>query len=72
MIDICCLEGNEKLKLKDLFFIIFIDVLYREKKEVDMDGFKFMCLLCFVIFMNILILVVISLCGYVFCKKCVD
>lgn len=71
-IDIVCLEGKEKLKLKGLFLVVFIEVRNREKKEVDFDSFKYMCFLCFVILMDMFIFVVVSICGYVFCKKCVD
>jgi nitric oxide synthase-interacting protein len=70
--DTCCPEGNEKLKLKDLFPIIFTDVPHREKKEVDLEGSKFMCPSCSVTLTNTLTLVAISSCGHVFCKKCAD
>lgn len=70
--DTCCPEGNEKLKLKDLFPIIFTDVPHREKKEVDLEGSKFMCPSCSVTLTNTLTLVAISSCGHVFCKKCAE
>ena len=70
--DTCCPEGNEKLKLKDLFPVVFTDVPYREKKEVDLDGFKYLCPSCSTTFTNTSTLVAIGSCGHVFCKKCAD
>ncbi|OAE33086.1 hypothetical protein AXG93_1913s1880 [Marchantia polymorpha subsp. ruderalis] len=70
--DTCCPEGKEKLKLKDLFSVHFSDVPHREKKELDLDGDRFLCPSCSVTFTNTSTLVVISSCGHVFCKKCCD
>jgi nitric oxide synthase-interacting protein len=69
----CCPEGNEKLKLKDLFPVVFTDLPHSgEKQEVDVDGSKFMCPSCSVTLTNTLTLVAVSACGHVFCKKCAD
>lgn len=70
--DTLCPEGKEKLRLKDLFPVKFSDLPYREKKEVDIDGIRYLCPSCSVTFTNTLTLVAISTCGHVFCKKCAD
>ncbi|CAM6100955.1 unnamed protein product [Calypogeia fissa] len=71
-LDSICPEGKEKLKLKDLFSVSFSDVPYREKREVDLSGDKYLCPSCSVTFTNTSTLVAISSCGHVYCKKCSD
>lgn len=70
--DTVCPEGKEKLKLKGLFPVVFTEVRNREKKEVDLDSFKYMCPSCSVTLTDTLTLVAVSTCGHVFCKKCAD
>lgn len=69
--DTCCPQGNEKLRLKDLFPITFTDVPHQEK-EIGMHAVKYLCPSCSVTFTNTQTLVAVSSCGHVFCKNCVE
>jgi nitric oxide synthase-interacting protein len=71
LMDTCCPQGNEKLRLKDLFPITFTDVPHQEK-EIDMHAVKYLCPSCSVTFTNTQTLVAVSSCGHVFCKKCAE
>ncbi|XP_057431630.1 E3 ubiquitin-protein ligase CSU1 [Lotus japonicus] len=66
-----CPEGNEKLKLKTLFPVIFTEDTSEPKNPKALDN-SYICPSCKVTLTNTMSLVAISSCGHVFCKKCAD
>lgn len=68
--DTVCPEGNEKLKLKDLFPVYFTEHCEEEKAEF-LDP-EYICPCCTTTLTNTSTLVAMTTCGHVFCKKCVE
>lgn len=66
-----CPEGKEKLKLKSLFPIKFIEDDSDDSKSSSLDK-SYLCPSCKVTLTNTLSLVALSSCGHVFCKKCAE
>ncbi|KAH9610688.1 hypothetical protein KSS87_003697 [Heliosperma pusillum] len=66
-----CPEGKEKLKLKSLFPICFIEENDDDKDSTSIDK-KYICPSCKVTLTNAMSLVASSSCGHVLCKKCAD
>ncbi|KAF5728977.1 nitric oxide synthase-interacting protein [Tripterygium wilfordii] len=66
-----CPEGNEKLKLKTLFPIHFIEDTSEKKKSKSLDN-TYICPSCKTTMTNAMSLVALSSCGHIFCKKCAD
>ncbi|KAH6826728.1 phosphoinositide binding protein [Perilla frutescens var. hirtella] len=69
--DTKCPEGNEKLRLKTLFPVIFTEDTSEEKRSSSLDKI-YICPSCKVSLTNTISLVALSSCGHVFCKKCAD
>lgn len=69
--DTKCPEGNEKLRLKTLFPIVFTEDISEEKRSTSLDR-TYICPSCKVTLTNTTTLVALSSCGHVFCKKCAD
>ncbi|KAJ8549657.1 hypothetical protein K7X08_033364 [Anisodus acutangulus] len=66
-----CPEGNEKIKMKNLFPIHFTEDTSAQKKHKSLDK-SFICPSCKVTLTNTLSLVALNTCGHVFCKKCAE
>lgn len=66
-----CPEGNEKLKLKTLFPICFVEDTSEKKKPNSLDK-TYICPSCKVTLTNTVSLAALSSCGHVFCKKCAE
>ncbi|CAH9081409.1 unnamed protein product [Cuscuta epithymum] len=64
-----CPEGNEKIKMKNLFPIHFTEDESGKKKIKSIDK-TYICPSCKVTLTNTLSLVALNTCGHVFCKKC--
>ena len=71
-IDTVCPQGNEKLRLKDLFPIAFTCIRGKEVMDVQTGGGRFMCPSCSTTFTNASTLTAVSSCGHVLCKKCAE
>eukprot|EP01018_Ginkgo_biloba_P025412 Gb_12113 [translate_table: standard] len=69
-IDTICPEGKEKIRLKSLFPVNFIEEPHCDKSEVL--GTSYICPSCKVTLTNTLTLMAISTCGHVYCKKCAE
>eukprot|EP00897_Mesotaenium_endlicherianum_P006861 jgi/Mesen1/6202/ME000320S05400 len=70
--DTVCPEGNEKLRLKDLFALRFVELPRQEMREIDIRAEKYMCPSCSETLTNTTRLVALSPCGHVFCRYCAD
>eukprot|EP00271_Cylindrocystis_brebissonii_P008500 TRINITY_DN22874_c0_g1_i1.p1 TRINITY_DN22874_c0_g1~~TRINITY_DN22874_c0_g1_i1.p1 ORF type:complete len:322 (-),score=43.17 TRINITY_DN22874_c0_g1_i1:581-1546(-) len=68
--DTLCPQGNEKLRMKDLFALNFHELPQREEDDVHVGGERFMCFSCKVTITNTTKLVAIATCGHVVCHKC--
>lgn len=68
--DTICPEGSEKIRLKDLFAVHFKEVPDASSKKISTE--RFMCPSCSSTLTNVSKLAVVSTCGHVLCKKCVD
>ncbi|KAJ7557475.1 hypothetical protein O6H91_05G127900 [Diphasiastrum complanatum] len=70
--DTLCPEGNEKLKLKDLFSISFSEIPHFDKEEGADGSVPSICPSCSVTLTNTTTIVALNSCGHVLCKKCAD
>eukprot|EP00850_Spirogloea_muscicola_P009924 SM000057S18354 [mRNA] locus=s57:144142:146424:- [translate_table: standard] len=69
--DTVCPEGKEKLRLKDLYPIIFTELPDPEPSSVVSND-RFICPSCKTTLTNTTYLAAVSTCGHVICKKCAD
>lgn len=75
--DTVCPQGNEKLRLKDLFPVSFLELADRGEEDGPPapprgGGGKYMCPSCSATLTNASTLTAVATCGHVFCKKCAD